>query len=91
MKPSPSFTVGQRVRLANGEVGEIAVIVPPVRNPLIELRRALGHVSNIHIRHGNDRYTPLRETESYIVRVKNKAGRWCYTWPPAAKLEACDG
>ena len=86
------FRVGQKVRVIGCDgVGEVAVVVPPMFNPMHELRRALGtKPANVRISRGNDRYFPLRDVESYIVRVPYKNTQ-SYKWPLTAKLEACDG
>lgn len=77
---------------ASGHVyeGEVCVIVNPMRNPFIEIRRSLGRVKNINIPKPRGDYMPLRPHESYVVRSMHN-GFSRYYWPTVASMRLANG
>lgn len=82
------FVVGQRVRCGS-YVGEVFLIVPPLKNPKRALSAA-GVTRNVRVEQRHSDRLALRDDVSYIVRAEERGGE-AYRWPRTERMEALDG
>lgn len=74
--------------ICDGYDGVVVAVVPPLCNPMRELRRRLGNVPNVAIENRAGE-VPLRDTESYVVMAERR-GRTEYKWPIVKKVRVRD-
>jgi len=86
-----TFRVGQRIRIrGKPEIGTVILVVPPMRNPLKLIAVAFGHLDNVCLRGPERDFMPLREKESYVIRMPYKKRFVRHTWPHVSRLEAVE-
>ena len=74
--------------ICDGYDGVVVAIVPPLYNPIRELRRRCGNVRHIQIRHRGGE-VKLREHESYVV-MQEWRGMKLYRWPLVSSVRVRD-
>jgi len=74
--------------ICDGYDGVVVAVVPPLCNPMRELRRRCGDVETVAIRHRGGE-VPLRDHETYVV-MQEWRGRTLYRWPKTAKVRVRD-
>ena len=84
---TPPIHIGTHL-ICDGYDGVVVAIVPPMYNPIRELRRRCGNVAEIKIRNRGGEMT-LREHESYVV-MQERRGTTLYRWPKVKTVRVRD-
>ena len=88
MGVTKEVVVGQAVRCGR-YVGEVFLIVPPMKNPKRELR-LVGVTQNVRVEQRHSDSVALRDDVSYVVKTTEN-GHEMYRWPRLGQMEAIDG
>lgn len=87
-----AFKVGDKVTVYKVEgVGEVVLIIQPLREPRREVFRHLpiGSGVKVAIRHADDLKDTLRDHVSYIVKFE-RSGLTFYSWPKVKNIMLAD-